>query len=793
MARPRALPIAAALALVALFAFVAFRYVTLRTDMADFIPSGPTEAARFMLREIRSGAAANLILVGMEGATEEELARISTELGEALDRTGLFSLVQNGRRSLLGGPDEAFLYGKRYLLAPLPSDAFTEDGLRRSLETLYRQLQSSAAPLAQKYGLEDPPGAGLTLARTWLGESRVRVAEGVWFSKDRDRALLVARMRESGTDVAAQERVVAAIRTAFEGARPAGASLLLAGPAVFARDAAQAIRGDVELLSVVSSLLIGGLLLWRFRSLWVLAVIAVPVVLSITMAALAVQLAFGFVHGIAFGFGMTMLGVTVDYPTLLIGHRKQGEAAPATLRRIDRAFVLAVTTCVLGLTGMIFSGFPGLAQLGVFSTVGLVTGALATRWILPPLIVAADLAPVPAGSAARLLRVEALREQPTALWLVPVLILSVAALAIRPPEWEDDLRNMSPVPQASRDLDQALRSDLGVPDVGQLVVVAGADAEEVLRRQEGLLPILDRLQQDGALRGAELAARYLPSAATQSARQAALPDAEILSARLDVARAGLPFRETAFRTFEEDVQASKTSAPLRLSDIGSPLIRARLEPLLFERDGAWFGAVAPFETREAERLRAAVAGLEGVTYVDLRGEANGIVSAYARQAWTWLALGGFAALAALVAGLRDVDRVLRIVGAMAAAGLVTFALLAALGVRFSLIHIVSFQLAAGVGFDYALFFARRQLDEEERARTLRTLVTCNAMTLLTFGLLAFCRTPLLHDIGMTVAVGAFLALVFAFLIVGPKPAASAAAETRPAAPAPTRNPLQEPV
>ena len=122
------------------------------------------------------------------------------------------------------------------------------------------------------------------------------------------------------------------------------------------------------------------------------------------MAALAVQLAFGFVHGIAFGFGMTMLGVTVDYPTLLIGHRKQGEAAPATLRRIDRAFVLAVTTCVLGLTGMIFSGFPGLAQLGVFSTVGLVAGALATRWILPPLIVAADLAPVPAGNAARVLR-----------------------------------------------------------------------------------------------------------------------------------------------------------------------------------------------------------------------------------------------------------------------------------------------------------------------------------------------------------------------------------------------------
>ena len=35
---------------------------------------------------------------------------------------------------------------------------------------------------------------------------------------------------------------------------------------------------------------------------------------------------FGFVHGIALGFGMTMLGVTVDYPVLLIGHRKAGRA-----------------------------------------------------------------------------------------------------------------------------------------------------------------------------------------------------------------------------------------------------------------------------------------------------------------------------------------------------------------------------------------------------------------------------------------------------------------------------------
>jgi predicted exporter len=119
--------------------------------------------------------------------------------------------------------------------------------------------------------------------------------------------------------------------------------------------------------------------------------------------------------------------------------------------------------------------------------------------------------------------------------------------------------------------------------------------------------------------------------------------------------------------------------------------------------------------------------------------------------------------------VRDRGRVLRVLASVAAALLVTLALLAGAGVRVSLIHLVAMQLVVGVGLDYALFFARRQLDAEERARTLRTLATCNAMTLLTFGLLAACQTPLLRDIGMTVATGALLAMGFAFLFAGRAP------------------------
>src|SRR5262249_43968423 len=110
-----------------------------------------------------------------------------------------------------------------------------------------------------------------------------------------------------------------------------------------------------------------------------------------------------------------------------------------------------------------------------------------------------------------------------------------------------------------------------------------------------------------------------------------------------------------------------------------------------------------------------------------------------------------------------------VAAAILAALLLTVLILTIARVPLSLIHIIALQFVCGVGLDYALFFARRQLDQEERARTLRTLTTCNAMTVLTFGMLALCRTPLLQQIGSPVVIGSLAAFVLAFLFVGERP------------------------
>ena len=228
----------------------------------------------------------------------------------------------------------------------------------------------------------------------------------------------------------------------------------------------------------------------------------------------------------------------------------------------------------------------------------------------------------------------------------------------------------------------------------------------------------------------------------------------------------------AFQPFLDDVAATRSMPPVLPGDITSPLMASRLQSLLFQRDGTWFGLLLPSGVRDAGRLSAVAAGLGDATFVDMGAETNRMMSAYTGNALRWLGIGAVAAMAALLIGLRDPARAARVALSVAAAVLVTVAVLAAAGTRLSLIHIVSLQLVGGVGLDYALFFARRQLDDEERARTFRTLVTCNAMTLLTFGLLALCRTPLLRDIGATVVVGVVAAMVFSFLFAGQRPGAA---------------------
>ena len=526
----RYLRLFAALALLALAFPLLLRTVDLRGDIADFLPAPASEEAAFLLHELRSGAATTLIIAGLEGAAPEDLARVSRAMAARLQESGLFATVANGA-SLVGEEEAALLFAHRYALSPaVAPEAFTEPALRGSLEGLLDGLRSSAASLVRRYGFADPTGAFLALVRGWTGDARVATAHGVWMAEG-PRALLLAQSRAAGLDTEAQGRAVEAFRAAFaEASPPPGARLLLSGPGIFAAEAAATVRADVKLVSMLSSLLVGVFLIWRYRSPLMLAVVAVPLSAG-TLAALAVvDAAFGHVHGAALGFGMTMLGVVDDYPILLVTGRAPQEALRDTARRIWPTLRLAAAAAVAGLTPMLASGFPGLAQLGLFAATGLIAAALVTRFLLPALLPAEGLPvrPLPERLARALLRLPARRGAVLAALAAVAVSLALAG----GPRMERDLAALSPVPDAVRDLDGELRRQVGAPDVRVVLALRAPDAEAALRGAERAAEALAPLVAAGAIGALDHPARFLPSAETQRARLAALPDAATLAERL---------------------------------------------------------------------------------------------------------------------------------------------------------------------------------------------------------------------------------------------------------------------
>jgi predicted exporter len=107
---------------------------------------------------------------------------------------------------------------------------------------------------------------------------------------------------------------------------------------------------------------------------------------------------------------------------------------------------------------------------------------------------------------------------------------------------------------------------------------------------------------------------------------------------------------------------------------------------------------------------------------------------------------------------------------LAAAVICTAALLLTLAGRLSIFNLFGLLLVAAVGSNYCLFFERRLpgTDELGQTRMIASLVLADLCTVLGFGVLSFSSIPVLRGIGLTVAIGACLSLVFGAILSPPR-------------------------
>jgi predicted exporter len=743
------------------------------TDFSAFLPRSPTPTERLLVDQLREGIASRLILIGIEGADASERARISLGMGRRLRVDPQFVAVNNGEASA-ADRDRALLFDHRYLLSEaVTPEHFTAAGLRDSIQATLDTLASPAGSFIKTLIPSDPTGETLQVIDQLGSDQQPPTSAGVWASRDGKRALLVVQTRAAGSDTDGQQEAMESIRRAFnaavaEGKQPqASVSLEMSGPGVFSVTSRATIKQQVSRLSVASIVLILLMLLWVYRSIGALLLGLLPVATGALAGVAAVQLGFGSVHGITLGFGVTLIGEAVDYSIYLF-IQSERQLLWQTIR-------LGVLTSIVGFVSLLPSSFQGLAQLGLFSISGLLAAALVTRYVLPHLLPRTlhirDLTPLGEFLAAGLRRAHL---PGVAFILIPIAAGLVLYLH-RGPIWNPELAALSTVTEAEHALDTKLRSDIGAPDAGYLVIVSGPGREAVLRATEAVDPALDGLVEQGVLSGFQSPARYLPSLLAQKARQESLPDAPTLHDRLATALDGLPIRLERLEPFLHDVEAARRQPLLTREALAGTSIASGVDALLIDEGTRWH-ALLPLRIPDGVaidvgRVHSAIskvplgAGSEAVV-LDVKGEVDRLYSTYLSEALRLSAAGFVGIVVLLLIFLRSLTRTLRVVAPLVLAVLAVVAGLVLMGPELTILHLIGMLLIVAVGSNYALFFDRRAADPHAGTAplTLASLLIANVATVLGFGVLSFSSVPILQALGSTVAPGAFLALLFSALL-----------------------------
>ena len=740
------------LALVTLALFVLFTQTRVTTDMSAFLPEAATQRQRVLIGQLQQGPAARMVLVGLEGTDSAALAAVSEALARKLSASNAFGYIANGAFEQ-SGADRSWLFEHRYLLSPaVNAGRFTAGGLQQALEETRERLRTPLGDLLRPLVARDPTGEIIKLLAPFEERTGPALRHGVWFDQAGARALLLLETWASSLSIEAQQEIKLTIERAFTASAPAGARLVLAGPAIYAVESRNLIENESLIYTLLAVSLILALLVWVYRSLGQVALVFLPAASGILAGVVLVSWWYGSVHGITLAFAVTLLGEAIDYPSYLLLQARPGLHLTAAARAIWPTLRLAMLTTLAGSLAMLFSSIQGLAQLGFLGGSGIVVAWLVNRSVIPVIAPYQRPGKPQTWHPSTALR-QVLRSRP---WLVAMaFLLALTSLGVSGLPWQDDLGALNPLPEAVKRRDVELRNALGAPDIRYLIAYSAASVDAALSGTEQLRPALDALLRDQLFTGYDMAADSLPSLATQRARLAALPKVEILQTELRVAAKAAGFRAEALAPFVEEVARARALTPIRLEDIADRAWRLRTEGLLFRQSDSVTALISLRGIRDPQALAARMTDLAPAQLIDLKQDIGALVTGYRQQILVYSGAGVLLITLLVLAHLRSPTATLRILMPPLLAIVCTVAVLGCLGERITLFHLVALLLVLGIGINYALFFNQAPTD-----RVLFSLLICCGSTLIGFAALAVSAIPVLHGIGLTALTGAGISFLF---------------------------------
>ncbi|ELA6772254.1 MMPL family transporter [Vibrio alginolyticus] len=586
------------------------------------------------------------------------------------------------------------------------------------------------------------------LSQVTQQSSSFRLDNG-YLSVEKDGAqylLITAELKDSPYSLTGQLAVPDIQALEQSVAQKYGAKVAHTGVLFYADFGTQSAKSEISTIGVFSLLGIIALLVLVFRSVMPLSLALLSITIGLLVALSVTTWIFGKVHLFSLVFGASLIGVSIDYAfhylteRLAAGNEWDSEQG---LKHIFIAITLGLITSLIGYLGMLVAPFPGLQQLALFSSIGLIAAYITVVAWYPILArnPSRSISNLPGQSL--LAKWLTLWNQPRIKVGLPMLCVVASGFFLLQLNYDDDIRLLQTMPKDLKQQETLITTLSGMQSSQQMLVVTADDDESLMKKLESLTPTLEAWKAESTIESYQSLSRYLSSVERQQQDYQLIRDLYATQSSPLTSGLGLskkPKMDADFIpvTVEQYLQ-NPVSAPVRFLHLGK----------IKEKSAT---VVVLNQLQDSAVVKAFAKSQSDVVYLNKAEEISALFGEYRIKIMELLAAASAVIFLVLIKryGLQRSWRVLLPSLIACACGLATAV---AMGTTLNLFNLLGLVLILGIGIDYTLFFA-------EKARSVSTLlaITLSAMTtVLSFGLLSLSQTHAIHSFGITVLSGIFVA------------------------------------
>ncbi|MEO7414000.1 MAG: MMPL family transporter [Opitutaceae bacterium] len=674
-------------------------------------------AARFAAKLLSSPGFAEAVVIG-DSAAQDKLGRTVFERRFELLLPGWLA-AKHREFKATGGSDDRF-------------SAWLAEKAAADLESFLAEPEAAAM---QEIVLADP----LLLVPRLASQAQLFSPQG---ADAAGYGLVWARIKASPLAEEGQQPVFAAVEAAL-------AEVVLSHPGVelrwsginrFAAASRARIEAEMRLLNFFSIAAVLAVSAIFVRQIYKIIHLLPVILLSIAGAWTVSTLIFDRLHILVFVIGSLLSGVAIDYGVYIYMQPalRPDEPYAEKLRRLIKPLLASCLTTVIGFSLLLFSDLPLIRQIGLFVGAGLLCALGAAMLYFAqlerPFLEGRQFGGLGSGHQRRAFR------------LIPRLLLVVAVgIAVLGPfrlRWRDDVRQLDIPAPALNANETELRSLFGESENRSLYLSYGKTAAEAREQLEAFRAGWTKVAPQVATSSLGMLLPLENDWREQTGRIALLgkfPD----EFRAALERHG--FSSASFAGFFEAWDRLPAASAVRdyaeLARSVSAMLTGPLSMLSSTRDPFWFltvvenpGTPAPVESQTVN-----VSQLQSLN--DL----------FTRYRWSALRLSliGLGLVIASVFAIYPFRRAVRIALIPAGSCFFVFGTFGLLGHTLNLFHLLGAFLGVCLSHNYAIFSSENAGAGGAPPVSIRLSALSTATS---FGVLAFSQIPVIHALGLTVAL-----------------------------------------